>query len=97
MRVARVAADAGVRSSERSRLRMASSATLAAAGSSMTHRSTMTSNVPLTNLFVNAFSPEFEGWEEATGSFDTDQTSNLRAKRPNARQEKFYWCAVPPK
>src|SRR5262249_43861413 len=33
--------------------------TLADAGSSMTRRSTMRSSVALTNLFVNAFSPEF--------------------------------------
>src|SRR3954451_9722374 len=59
MRPASVAADTGVRSSDRSRLRTGSSATLADAGSSMTHRSTMTRKVTLTNIFVKAFSPEF--------------------------------------
>src|SRR5262245_27557817 len=59
MRPASVAADAGVRSSDRRRLRTGSSATLADAGSSMTRRSTMTSRVSLTNLFVNVFSREF--------------------------------------
>src|SRR5215471_2257290 len=55
MRPASVAADTGVRSSDRRRLRTGSSATLADAGSSMTRKSTIARSVSLTKILVKAF------------------------------------------
>src|SRR5262245_13888462 len=71
MRLASVAADAGLRSSERSRLRMGSSATLAEAGSSMTRRSTISNRLGLTNIFVKPQKEELRERVIRTESLET--------------------------